>query len=234
MAPLPPKNKPKRTAAKDKTSALLGELGIEDEPVGRGRPKGSDSPPKVDPLPTGGARTPAERKLQEKVSRLYMVLGTVLTPFGRFVPQLIPISENIKTFSEDAAEAWMDLARDDAKVKKYLESITGASAWGNVIGIHFAIFASAIPQGVIQQAIPQSDDPIDILRKMGASEQDIEMALRMANGLGDTIRTGGAPVPPVEDIKATEQNGIVSPDQLGVQNPGDEYSEPMVTGGLNK
>jgi hypothetical protein len=228
---MPPK-KPRKTAAKDKTSTLLGELGIEDDPVGRGETQGTDSPPKVDPLPTGGAKTPTERKLQEKVTRLYMVLGTVLRPFGRFLPQLQPISDNIKTFADDAAEAWTDLARDDPKVKKWLESITGASAWGNVIGIHFAIFASAIPSGLVESAASSGNDPIDMLRAMGASDQDIEMAMRMASGMGDTVRTGGTPEPPIENVQQTEQNGIVSPDQLGVKNPGQEYSDPMTSGGL--
>jgi hypothetical protein len=228
---------PKRQSAapKDGIDSLEREVR---ERVGskppRGRPKtrASDSPPS-DPIPRGGKRTPSTRKLEEQISRFYMIVGTVLTPFSRWYPPLKPISENLKVFSTEAAEAWVDLAEEDAKIKKYWESLTSASAWGNVIGIHFAIIASSMPIGRMVQGQPTQDDPLDFARKMGLSEDEIKMAMQMAGVGGDTVRTGGEPVPDINTIRNKEKkSGIVTPDDLGVTNDGAEWSDPMRSGGI--
>jgi hypothetical protein len=230
-----PTPKKKSAAPKDGIDALESEVRarVGSKPP-RGRPKTSSSDsPASDPIPRGGKRTPSTRKLEEQISRFYMVVGTVLTPFAKWYPPLKPISENLKVFSTEAAEAWVDLAEEDAKIKKYWETLTQASAWGNVIGVHFAIIASAMPIGQMMGKQESEQDPIAFARKMGLSEDEIQMAMKMAGVDGDTVRTGGEPVPPIDEVRKRENNsGIVTPDDLGVRNPGDEWSEPMRSGGI--
>ena len=199
------------------------------------------------PLTGSVKRTPKVDTLRTKVARFYMMIGTVLVPFGRFIPQLDPIGTNLKKFSEEAADAWIDLAEEDPRVKSYLESLTGASTWGNVIGIHFAIFMGAMPQHtvekVVEQVVPQEamDDPIQFARSQGLSDEEIDQAIKMAEG----IMSDKPKEPDIREVRKTEteimkeeiknlkKSGIVSPDELGVQNDGQQqYSGPQNTGGI--
>lgn len=244
---MPPIPGPKKRAAapKDGTDGLnseaRGRVGTESPSEG-GNVRASDSPPSRSPS-DGGKRTPKNRQLQVKIERLYMVAGTVILPFRRFYPPMESISGGMKEFSQEAAEAWVDLAEDDPRVRKWLESFTSASTWGNVIGIHIAIFAAAIPGPAANLAsgmIPQDQDPIAFARAMGLSDADIDMAMRMAGmdkgGPGDTVRTNAKPEPSIQQVQAQEgfnaSAGMATPGQMGVQNSGDEFNGPQVTGGL--
>ncbi len=197
-------------------------------------PPGSSAPRRSPGRPSSSS------KLEEKIRRFYMMIGTIGKPFGRWIPAMVPISENLKIFADDAAEAWIELADEDPKIKKTLENMTAASTWGNVIGIHFAIFASAVPSGVMQDAIPDDVDPITLARSMGASDQDIEILKKMMgldnNGPGDTIKSDRPPeeakpepVPreSVSDSGIHSRAAIVTPEQLGVTNLGQENSGPI-------
>lgn len=219
----------------------------------RGAAAGSSSPP-----PSSVANPPRTSAryttLQVKLARMYMMFGTMIRPFGRFYPFLTPIGDNLKSFSDEAAQAWIELAQEDKKVLDMLESMTKASTWGNVIGIHFAIFASSIPGGggeyISQVTDVPSDDPISVLRSMGLSDEEIAGAQALAaqmqgathtpardqssGGPGDTVRVPpplefqpegeagmSAAPPPIQSTVPQSKAAIVTPQELGVQQPAD-------------
>jgi|SRR5271165_627577 len=203
-----------------------------------GAEQGSAGPsPTSTSAPRRTGRPPSSAKLQERIKRFYMMAGTIGKPFGRWIPALEPISENLKVFADDAAIAWIELAEEDPKVKKMLESMTAASTWGNVIGVHFAIFASAVPSQAMGAMMPDDTDPIQFAKDMGLSDQEIAMAMKMAGmdtgGPGDTVQSDRkpeqAPTQSAPPIKGNGRSGIVSPEELGVREPGQEYSMPMPT-----
>lgn len=203
---------------------------------GATRDESSSAPPRSAPR----SRATKADVLQREIASMYNMIGVMLRPFGRFYPSLGPIGENFQSLSDDAAEAWIQLAQKDKRVMEMLESITSASTYGSVIGIHLAIFASAIPMG--QVFAPSNDnDLVSEIRaqgkQMGLSDEDIEEAVARATGQpmpardttaggpGDTIRTGGTPVPPPPPAPQSKSS-IVSPEELGVQNGGEQGTFP--------
>lgn len=192
-------------------------------------------------------KAPKLNLLEIKVERFYRMVGTALKPFGRFYPFMAPLGTNISAMSNEAAQAWIELAEEDRRVRSYLESITGASTWGNVIGVHFAIVASAIPGnaflGAMQEGAEMDRSQVDeAIKSMGYSDEDIararaymeqQQANQQGGGPGDTMAVPQPPQyqPSPEPVVATAappvqqsavRPGIVSPAELGVQNPGDQ------------
>jgi len=188
---------------------------------------------------------------------MYNMAGTMVKPLGRFYPALTPLGENIKLLSGEAAEAWIELAEQDKKVKEMLESITTASVWGNVIGVHFAIFSAAIPGGeIVQQAMTMDESGLEAMfATMSPAEQAAAQTLaaqmmgtpagtptrdQSAGGPGDTVQAQAAPqydataapgptaAPPVQQSTAvTAKPGIVSAEQLGVTSVGEQGGHPF-------
>lgn len=202
---------------------------------------GEKSPPPTAPR---GKNTKAGQ-LEIKITRFYMMMGTILRPFGRWIPQLEPIGDALKEVAEEASKAWMDLADENPAVKKYLENLTSASTWGNVIGIHFAVVAAAMPKQTAKLYPMPGVDPLQFAKDMGLSDQELEAAMRMAGmdtgGPGDTVKSDRSP-DEVPDLKDKEKkladaqkkfdemqskSAIVTPDELGVENTGSEYDTPM-------
>lgn len=241
MPPLPKPN----TGGTAKKGSRRPSTGTRERAV---RPESSSAPSGPSPR----SRTTKADALQQQLARMYMMIGTMVMPFGRFYPVLGPVGNNLREMSDEAAEAWMDLAAKDSRVKEILESITGASTWGNVIGIHLAIFASALPGGqYIQQVTSQEyDDEFQRQGKaMGMTDEEIELAkaemFRQQNmpardtstgGPGDTVATPPPPGYSGEQATATaapatgqSRAGIVTPDQLGVTQPGEDGTFPADT-----
>lgn len=229
---MPPIPKPNTGAAK-KGSRSKPSTGTRD----RESDQGFSSAP---PIAGSRSRTTKVETLQSQLARMYMMIGTMIVPFGRFYPVLEPVGTNLRNMSNDAAEAWMDLAAKDKRVLEILESITGASTWGNVIGIHLAIFASALPGSYMQQVASSPPIDEDFMRQgraMGMSDEEIAIAAGMvqggqmpardttSGGPGDTVSSPSAPEYSGEQATATaappvSRSGIVSPEQLGVTQVG--------------
>lgn len=205
-------------------------------PRGRSERSSSAAQPKTPPR---GRATKIDT-LENKIALFYRMLGTAIRPFGRFYPAFTGIGDNLKTLSDDAAEAWIELGQQDKRVLDAWVAITSASTWGNVVGIHLAIFASAIPGGEYFQAMnqPTEDNPADNMdqviataKAMGLSDEEIQAMMKQAEdfvnkgGPGDTIRTGGTPEPPVDDA-SFGRAGIVTPDELGVTQKGQDGTFP--------
>jgi hypothetical protein len=186
--------------------------------------------------PTSGRKT-NDQLLQEKIERFYMMIGTVIMPFHRWYPPLEGIGNGMKTFADEASSAWMELAKENNEVKQMLERWTSASVYGNLIGVHFAMFMTAIPMEKIGSIIPPEaqGDPISFARSMGLSDEEIAQALRMAEGAVSDRK----PEPSIDELRRNfdqdEGNlsrvntgpGIVTPEELGVTRGGQDKSTPM-------
>jgi len=55
------------------------------------------------------------------------------------------IGLSVARSADEIAEAWIDLAEDDRRVLKALESLTSFSGWGKVIGVHLMAVGTAVP-----------------------------------------------------------------------------------------
>lgn len=226
---MPPTPKPKKAATKGRSqpSTPKAERGSS--------ARESSSAPRTAPR----SRATKVDVLHEQVRLMYSMMGTMLTPFGRFYPALGPVGSNMRELSTEAADAWIELAQKEPRVMDALVSLTAASTWGNVIGIHLAILSAAIPGGgYASQVVNQPQDPSEDIaeawrqgRSMGMSDEEIEQAISQTMGTpmparetetggpGDTVRTGGTPVPA----------GIVSPEELGVTQFGEDQIMPTDT-----
>jgi hypothetical protein len=231
MSPIPPPPKPIKESSDREDPSARREVPREKKSA-----SGSKKPPMSPGEDTPRRLTPTEQKLRDDISRFYMMVGTIIRPFGRWIPFLQPIGDNVKIFSQDAADAWIDLAKKDPRIKEKLEQWTSASAWGSVIGIHFAIAMGSMPEKAAQTMeamMNPGEDPLDFARKMGATDQDIEQILKMVGqdigGPGDTIQSNRSPVEaqPIQDEPRSKAAGIVSPSQLGVTRDGQENSVPI-------
>lgn len=175
--------------------------------------------------------------LKEQIGRMYYMIGAMVKPLGRFYPVMEKVGENCQEVAPDAAEAWMDLARKDSKVKDALEKMVGASAWGNVIGIHLVIFATALPGGEFMSQMTNSDEyasaeqeAMEKLKGMGLSDEDIEQAMRAVRqefGQGDPlpdlpVQGNGTPwtEPPSSAIQTPDEQGAVNTDSPPIVEDG--------------
>jgi hypothetical protein len=230
---MPPLPRPKATGSGSGTQSPRTRTGR------GGTRESSSTPPPAAPPRRGGRQTKAET-LEVKVARMYNMFGTMLMPMGRFYPALGPLGQNLRTMSDDAAEAWIDLAEQDKRVKEALESMTSASVWGNVIGVHFAIFSAALPGGeIVAAAYDVGDGEIDIAAlfgQMSPAEQAAAQALaaqmvgtpaetpardRSTGGPGDTIVAAPAPqydpaAPATDTAAPPVQQSTVSATPAGI------------------
>src|ERR1700759_1008514 len=107
---MPPLPKPRATRSGTGTQSPGSRAG------GGSRESSSTPPPAASPRRAGGRATKAE-SLEVKVARMYRMLGTMVKPAGRFYPVLGPVGENLKDMADEAAEAWIELAEQDKRVK---------------------------------------------------------------------------------------------------------------------
>lgn len=195
-------------------------------------------------------RTPKMRKLEESIAGVYIMIGGAFTAFpaAAVPPQMKAIGLSFVQNSEEIAAAWIDLAEDDKRVLKTLESLTSFSGWGKVIGVHFmAIGGIAVPG--IAAAIPQPQQPQQQENGNGMPNMDdiriLGDLLRMANTEQHAERQAAPPPPqyapppppqqqqqqppPVQRVPQPQEApamprpraGMPSPADLGVTNPGE-------------
>jgi hypothetical protein len=101
---------------------------------GRVRPDASGAPT-AEPADEDVSRplSPAERTLRESILELYtgaQMIAYMADP---------TTAELIKTQKEACADAWVILARRDARVKALLKRLTTGSAWGALVMAHLPI-----------------------------------------------------------------------------------------------
>jgi hypothetical protein len=123
-------------------------------------------------------RTPKLQKLESAVAGLYIMTGGALSTLPEQVggARVKMIGLSVAQSSDEIAEAWIDLAEDDRRVLKALESLTSFSGWGKVIGVHLIAIGSAVPG--IAAAMPQSQAQSQ--QPMGNGAPDVQTAMVMA------------------------------------------------------
>lgn len=153
-------------------------------------PAAATPPPPVDEAPSlePRRRTAKMAKLEEAVGGIYVLLGGGISSLP---PSVVPmqfkmVGLSLAKSADDIAEAWVDLAEDDAKVRKVLESLTSYSGWGKVAGVHLMAVGASVP--ALAAAMP---NPVANAQAMagqgnggGMSAEDV--ATLMA--LGDLVR----------------------------------------------
>lgn len=187
-------------------------------------------------------RTAQFEKLQVAVESGYALLYGALVvappPIGN---KTKPIGVRLKKATPEIAEAWIDLAEDDPKVKRMLLQLTGISGWGKVVGLHLFVIGGDIP-GITQQFVPkpqqgqesQEGTPSDIEALMAMAEflQQGAAQERQPQGNGPAPQQKGRPMPPRQQEQqprpqqppqqppapeARPKAGIPSPRELGVE-----------------
>ena len=134
------------------------------------------------PEPDKRHRTPKLQKLESAVSGLYIMAGgglsTLPDQVGGQRVKLIGIS--LAQSADEIAEAWLDLAEDDKRVLKALESLTSFSGWGKVIGVHLIAIGTSAP-GIVG-AMQQPPPPFGQQQQQGNGNgmNDAQMAMVMA------------------------------------------------------
>jgi hypothetical protein len=103
----------------------------------RTAPRARATAPKATAASRDG-RTPADRKLAASIAEMYQMLGMVGMGVATTKQDqgIAGTSAAVLQNSEAIAEAWMDLADKNPKVKAALKSITEVSAIGAVVGLH--------------------------------------------------------------------------------------------------
>lgn len=93
------------------------------------------------------SRSPKMQKLESSVAGLYIMLGGAMSTLPEQVggTRLRVVGLSVARSADEIAEAWLDLAEDDKRVLKALESLTSFSGWGKVIGVHLMAVGSAVP-----------------------------------------------------------------------------------------
>jgi hypothetical protein len=145
-------------------------------PPARKPPPGAESEKEPDiPIMEDRVRTSKFKKMEVSVQGFYIMLGGALSVLPPQVAgeQFKRIGKSFAIHSEDIAEAWIDLAEDDARVRRIIESVTGFSTWGKVVGRHLEAIGDETPaiQGFRQQRVPQQP------QQEGPSDLDAAMAL---------------------------------------------------------
>lgn len=113
---------------------------------------GSTTKAPPDPPPTPATtRTPADRKLAESVAAMYSGVGMLVMGIG--VPRahatgderLVATGIEIQGQAETFAEAWMNLADKNPKVKAALKKATEGGAFAEVFALHVALLLPYLP-----------------------------------------------------------------------------------------
>src|SRR5208283_2385300 len=112
-------------------------------------PPADDLPGEEDEIPDveKRSRSPKLHKLESAVAGLYIMLGGAMSTVPEQVggERLKFIGLSVAKSSDEIAEAWIDLAEDDRRVLKALESLTSFSGWGKVVGVHLMAVGTAVP-----------------------------------------------------------------------------------------
>jgi hypothetical protein len=81
---------------------------------------------------------------------------------------------------EDAADAWVELAAKNPRVRKALEDLTAASVWGAVVAVHVRMLMPAIaPVLGVQKSAAETV-------AAGFQAQAMDMAMEMMAGMRGT------------------------------------------------
>lgn len=131
------------------------------------------------------SRTSKLKKLEGSVAGLYIMSGGAMSTLPEQVggARVKLIGLNVAKSADEIAEAWIDLAEDDKRVLKALESLTSFSGWGKVIGVHLMAVGSAVPglMGAMPQPVEQAQGMAQAANQQ--SNADLQQAMIVAEML---------------------------------------------------
>lgn len=169
-------------------------------------------------------RTPKMEKLEGAVAGMYIMTGGALSTLpAQFAPnQIKMVGVSLAKSCDEIAEAWIDLAEDDKRVLKALESLTSFSGWGKIVGVHLmAIGSVAMPgvMGAMPQPTPQQQGTPD--------EANIQNAMIIA----DMIRQAQSQqrAEPVFEQQQQQQQQQRQPQRAEQQPPPVRQAGPVST-----
>lgn len=117
----------------------------EDKPPKKSQPPKEPAAKKTPPKPTSKKPRGRPPEMEKQLGDFFMFIGTTVYAFN---PK---DGEAIMNNSESLAQAWANLAREDKRVKEFIDRMTTGSAWGQVVfvtaalGIQIAANHGAIP-----------------------------------------------------------------------------------------
>jgi hypothetical protein len=125
-------------------------------------------------------RTAKYKKMETSVQGFYIMLGGALSVLPNEVAgsQFKRIGKSFAMHSEEIADAWIDLAEDDARVRRIIESVTGFSTWGKVVGRHLEAIGDETPA---VQGLRTSQQPTGPAQQSG----DIQAAMALAQWMAE-------------------------------------------------
>jgi hypothetical protein len=97
-----------------------------------------------------------DKKLHASLVRMYSMMGVGMTGFGQARGDigLATAGVNVMSNASETADAWIELAQQNPRVRQALNGLVTGGAMANLIGSHVAIVApilaarGAIPPGV--------------------------------------------------------------------------------------
>jgi len=146
-------------------------------------------------------RTPKLEKLEGAVAGMYIMTGGALSTLpAQFVPvQVKVVGINLARSCDEIAEAWVDLAEDDRRVLKALESLTSFSGWGKIAGVHLMAIGTAVPAVAAAMPSPVATAPAGA-RQEAASTSDIQNAMILAEMFRQSQSQQRAEPSPMEQL----------------------------------
>lgn len=82
---------------------------------------------------------------KEKIVMFYRAMSFGIRPFNENAA--MTVFDN----SEECADAWLDLARENVKVRKFLLAMMEGSAWSQLISVHLPIIIACVPAGTLSR-----------------------------------------------------------------------------------
>lgn len=166
---------------------------------GQERPPRGESPPRAARTPRSGAGSgggsssgaPAaprpdfkgeDRKLHAAVSRFYSTLGMGMAGFASMSGDvgLAASGVNITSQAEATADAWVELAQANPRVKQALQGFVQGSTMANLIGCHVAMVVPVLAtRGVIPGEVATmflSDEAKQAAQQMAQAQQAAQQA----------------------------------------------------------
>jgi len=161
-------------------------------------------------------RTPKLEKLEGAVAGMYIMTGGALSTLpAQFVPvQVKVVGINLARSCDEIAEAWVDLAEDDRRVLKALESLTSFSGWGKIAGVHLMAIGAAVPAVAAAMPSPVATAQAGA-RQEAASTSDIQNAMILAEMFRQSQSQQRAEPSPMEQVfeEAAQQQRQPAPQQ---------------------
>lgn len=210
----------------------------------RRTPPPPPSEPEIPPMDsTTEKRTKKMEQLETAVESIYTIIyGALVVAPGPIGVKTKPIGVRLKEYTPQIAGAWVDLAEEDDKVKRVLESFANIGGWGKVIGLHLYVVGGQMLPAFAGMNPPQQGGQGQSQEQGGVSLDDL-MALAnfMQQGAAQERAQGNGaeqvpprqaqqqpqpqpppPMPPQPAPSGTMARpaaGIPSPQELGVQVP---------------